>query len=413
MRWGIIAALVLGCGVGFAQNPSGEVVEEYKRDFEHAKVAYQKAIDDAKEQFNKNLSNAADKVISEFEEKRKIAWDKKKDQINASQLQLLLTDIRRIDKEQEDWAVEHKADSTFARLEPLLQDTELICENENENREIEDYIERVLDYLFKDDKQLKTCADVATNKLKQLTRDKFLLEQLDAQPKPNQASIFLASNFLSLSSLKDRTDIAKEVIALTNRADRADLLLLALPPEDTEVTEKLANAYFSNISSPRQNAVLRDCYADAYGFTVDGIEKVLLGKNQQWRFYWEGLRDEPPPNVLPPTVKFFLDENDQDVSRMAYHHDNSVGEGAWKVPEDPKNENKKVKKQVEAGAGWQLRLRWILQEGGAHQHFPVVDLDELNKSGENPFGENPQFRGWYLIKNKNSMIDRAIGIKPE
>ena len=412
MRWGIIAALVLGCGVGFAQNPSGEVVEEYKRDFDHAQSAYQKAIDDAKEQFNKNLSNAADKVISEFEEKRKRAWNKNKGRAKANELQLLVNNIRRIDEAQKAWEDEHRDDVAFARLKPSLQDFEKSL-SKNEDRATRALIERVLDYLFKDDKQLKTCADVATNKLKQLTRDKFLLEQLDAQPKSDQATIVLASNFLSLSSLKDRTDIAKEVIALTNRADRADLLQLALPPEDNEVSEKLANAYFSKISSPRQNAVLRDCYADAYGFTVDGIEKVLLGKNQQWRFYWEGLRDEPPPNVLPPTAKFFLDENDQDVSRMAHRFDNTVGGGEWKVPEDPKNENKKIKKEVEAGAGWQLRLRWILHEGGAHQHFPVVDLDELNKSGENPFGENPQFRGWYLLKNKNSMIDRAIGIKPE
>jgi hypothetical protein len=99
-------------------------------------------------------------------------------------------------------------------------------------------------------------------------------------------------------------------------------------------------------------------------------------------------------------------------------------DGTWKVADVTRtNEQRDAKKNIEGGAGWQLCLRWVLQEGGAHQHFPVADLDQVraNKTqrvvGGNPFGKDPQFRGWYLLKKKENGVDtykdRAIGLKPD
>jgi hypothetical protein len=88
------------------------------------------------------------------------------------------------------------------------------------------------------------------------------------------------------------------------------------------------------------------------------------------------------------------------------------------VPDDNHTDLQQDRKEkLEEYGNWRLRLRWVLQEGDKTQHFPVADLDQVRANkvqgvvGGNPFGNAPQFRGWFLNKTNKTLRDRAIGLK--
>jgi len=189
-----------------------------------------------------------------------------------------------------------------------------------------------------------------------------------------------------------------------------DLVMSLVPPRDNDLSQKIAEAYFKEIDSDKQNKVLEECFADHFGFTARGIEGVLKG--EKWRFYWEGLANDDWAGQPTPDLTFYLNENRQVVSRRA------IPDGTWKVPDVNHTDLQQDRKEkLEEYGNWRLRLRWVLQEGDETQHFPVADLDQVRANkvqgvvGGNPFGNAPQFRGWFLNKTNKTLRDRAIGLK--
>jgi curved DNA-binding protein CbpA len=230
------------------------------------------------------------------------------------------------------------------------------------------------------------------------------LKKSELEETGHQEKLAYARAFIREAAEEDRKKTLIDLLMPLKDDERLAVIGKLIPPADNDLSQKIAETYFKEVDSDKQNKVLKECYADYFGFTASGIEKELQGRG--WRFYWDGLSQRPPRNPPPPEGTLWLQERDQAVSRKARP------DGTWKVTDVTRtDEQRDAKKKIEGGVGWQLCLRWVLQEGRVHQHFPVADLDVV---GGNPFGADPQFRGWYLLKRGVDVyVDRAIGLKPD
>ena len=359
MRWGIIAALVLWCGVGLAQTPSGEAVEEYKRDFEHAQAAYQKAIDDAKEQLRNSVIEAKDKVVVDF--KSQIESKKKEvgSTLTTAQISEVLAAVKQIEQQQQAWEDAQKMKMSLVLSDSAMRHiVELLNETKTESLIVKD----VIDSLFKNDKQIKAFADIAINKLEQLTRDKFLLEQIDSQPKADQASIFLSSNFVTECSLEERKDIARELVVKSTKTEQSDLLY-SLLSKNTELETDVLSKLFKSLSSEQQEEILNSNFSDAFGFTHDSLVQTMA--DGPWKWHWE-LDNEK-------NGQYVFKENPKRTNLLLTDPDRDLQDTEWP---------------------WTIRLRWVVHLGGAENRHDLLPIPWGNNK-EQCLGANPHFRGWF------------------